>query len=314
MAQLRPCQSNNLPRHPWGCAMLCFGTSYTANDGLVRTATNCTRDPVAHGWIRCAAEPGVGVSHAWTVTVAGQGSGPSQAVTSYRPPLASSIRGPGSSNANTDGGQLVFITGQEFGPVSSTAAVNNDGLLSVTYGPLVRSCQANGVFVLCKYACTVLRFRDSPVASGRILFGWGGGGHGCGQGDLEAYTATNCTVVLATAPLSQIRCITAPGIGAGLYWRVTVGSQVAPSVVGPTAYGRPVVSSFAGVGSADAATTGNQVGRVSVFNTTLSPGATRHSISTACIFQTCERRCTDGVADPPPPNTHTHTSGLPIPV
>ena len=91
-----------------------------------------------HTWIRCAAEPGVGVLHAWTVTVASQSSAPSIDKSSYRAPTASGISGPGSSNANTDGGQLVFITGQEFGPVSAGALVNNDGLITVTYGPMVR--------------------------------------------------------------------------------------------------------------------------------------------------------------------------------
>lgn len=55
-------------------------------DGIVRTATNCTRDPVGHAWVYCTAEPGVGTAHRWRVTVASQMSGVSAATTSYRPP------------------------------------------------------------------------------------------------------------------------------------------------------------------------------------------------------------------------------------
>ena len=79
------------------------------------------------------------------------------------------------------------------------------------------------------------------------------------QGNPNSYTATNCTVVAAAHAGSQLRCVTAPGIGPGLLWGLTMGTQAAPARVGPTAYGRPVISTFAGVGSVGGLTAGNQV-------------------------------------------------------
>jgi hypothetical protein len=73
------------------------------------------------------------------------------------------------------------------------------------------------------------------------------------------YVASNCTVVSAASSASQIRCITEPGVGPDLFWGLTLASQVAPSRVGPTAYGRPVVSAFSGHGAVGAETLGSQV-------------------------------------------------------
>ncbi len=123
-------------------------------DGVIRTATNCTRDTVGHAWVYCAAEPGVGVQHQWTVVVASQSSGPSVDTTSYRAPSLTGISGSGSSNANTDGGQLVFLNGLEFGPVSAFASVSNDALVSVVYGPVVRWV-VDGCTVALQWACAV---------------------------------------------------------------------------------------------------------------------------------------------------------------
>ncbi len=59
-------------------------TFVSPNDGLVRTATNCTRDPVGHAWISCFGVMGVGVNHSWSVVVGGQASNASTATTSFR--------------------------------------------------------------------------------------------------------------------------------------------------------------------------------------------------------------------------------------
>ena len=61
-------------------------------DGIVRTATNCTRDVGDHVWVYCSAEPGVGAGHRWEVVVAGQSSGPSVNTTSYRAPTLSGVQ------------------------------------------------------------------------------------------------------------------------------------------------------------------------------------------------------------------------------
>ena len=104
-------------------------------DNITRTASVCSRDPVGHAWITCNAVAGVGKLHSWTVSVGGQTSAASVATTSYNAPTLASISGPGSSNANTDGGQLVYVNGYDFGPLSSSVGGVNDRLISVMYGP-----------------------------------------------------------------------------------------------------------------------------------------------------------------------------------
>ena len=109
----------------------------TALDNIVRQATDCVRDAVAHAWVQCTPPAGVGALHRWTVEVGQQPSAASVATTSYRTPVLTSVSGPGSSNADTAGGQVVFINGREFGPVSLAVGSINDGLIKVSYGPTV---------------------------------------------------------------------------------------------------------------------------------------------------------------------------------
>ena len=112
---------------------------FAARDNITRTATNCTRDAVSHAWVTCSAVPGVGTQHRWTVVVGGRSSNPSTATTSYRVPVLSTISGTGSSNADTAGGQVVYVNGQEFGPTSLSVGGQNDGLVTVYYGSTVRA-------------------------------------------------------------------------------------------------------------------------------------------------------------------------------
>ncbi|MFY7873630.1 MAG: IPT/TIG domain-containing protein, partial [Limnohabitans sp.] len=202
-------------------------TFVSASDGLVRSATNCTRDPVGHAWVSCFGVVGVGVNHSWSVVVGGQASNASVQTTSFAAPQLLDISGAGSTFANTDGGQIVFIGGREFGPASSTAAVVNDGLIRVVYGPA-----SNG----------------------------------------SLYSATGCTISSAALSSSQLQCVTAPGIGPGLYWTVTIGGQTASTTVGPTSYSPPIITSFAGAGSLNAVTAGNQV--VTIFGSNFGPMGT----------------------------------------
>ncbi len=101
------------------------------------STTGCVRDTVSHSWVRCNAPAGVGILHRWSVSVGGQSSGVSVAWTSYMAPSLLSLSGVGSSNANTDGGQTVFLNGYNFGPVSSSVFGMNDGLMAASYGSLV---------------------------------------------------------------------------------------------------------------------------------------------------------------------------------
>ncbi len=78
------------------------------------------------------------------------------------------------------------------------------------------------------------------------------------RSDPARYTAQGCFVAAAGADEAVLSCITVPGTGGDLFWAVTVGGQAAPAV-GPSAYGWPVVASFAGDAAAAGDTEGGQV-------------------------------------------------------
>ena len=79
------------------------------------------------------------------------------------------------------------------------------------------------------------------------------------QWELDRYVASNCSVWSTSTTVSQLKCELVPGIGTDLYWTLTIGRQRANSTWGPTSYGRPIISSFAGLGAVDASTEGFQV-------------------------------------------------------
>lgn len=190
------------------------------------TATGCTRD-ATQTVITCGAAAGVGAGLHWTVDVAGQRSPPSTAVTSYPPPQLYSVTGVGAVQADTQGGQSVTLTGFGFGPTDISSRY--PGVVSVSYGRVRR-----GV------GC-----RSQPCVTGAAT-----------QSATE-YTATDCVVSYTDASLSTVSCVTAPGIGTDLVWQLSIAG-LASNIAGNTSYGRPVVSSFAGDGFAQASTEGNQ--------------------------------------------------------
>jgi hypothetical protein len=113
-----------------------FVVSFTSDvDGTVRVAPYCTRDPIGHAWVTCEGVEGVGTMHRWAVNVSGQASAPSSQTTSFLAPQLVGVYGPGGLNANTDGGQVVFISGSNFGPASVDVGGVNDALISTVYGP-----------------------------------------------------------------------------------------------------------------------------------------------------------------------------------
>ncbi len=60
------------------------------------------------------------------------------------------------------------------------------------------------------------------------------------------YAASGCSVVASSLVSSVATCLTAPGIGTGLQWRITVAGQ-SSGLAGNTSYGRPTISAFSGM-------------------------------------------------------------------
>ena len=55
------------------------------------------------------------------------------------------------------------------------------------------------------------------------------------------FTATNCQMI---TPHVLVSCLSAPGAGDHLVWRVVVGGQT--SILPSTSYGAPLITGFAG--------------------------------------------------------------------
>lgn len=72
------------------------------------------------------------------------------------------------------------------------------------------------------------------------------------------YSATKCTVSIAHV---QLTCASAPGVGVGLSFLVTVAGQTmaAPSAVTLAGYRKPIIAGFSGLGTNQALTVGGQL-------------------------------------------------------
>jgi hypothetical protein len=88
---------------------------------------------VAHSEIVCSSTPGSGGNHEWSIVASGLSSAPSTDLTNYKAPVMISLSGPGALEAKTQGGQQVYITGENFGPfVDGTSG--GPSAISVAYG------------------------------------------------------------------------------------------------------------------------------------------------------------------------------------
>ena len=242
-------------------------------------ATQCTVT-VAHTQISCLSAPGSGAALVWKVVVGAQASNAtSNLTTSYMPPSVSLYSGPGVTAA-TIGGQVVNITGNNFGPFGSP-------LTSVTYGRTgtefiaTPSCALTvahtqitcsttvGAGAGMTWTVTVDGQRSiAPTTAylAPVITSFSGAGAvnaSTDGGDLVVITgqyfstqqflgavtyglggaqfvAQNCTV---TVPHTQISCRTVAGTGRALQWVVTVGNQTSARSATFTSYAIPTLTS-----------------------------------------------------------------------
>lgn len=153
-------------------------------------ADDC-RVTVANVEIMCFTVEGTGKGHAWTVTVGGQTSDVvlprigNELGTSYNAPSIASFEGPGAAGAETGGGQLVRIRGNDFGRW-------DDRIQLVVYD-----------------MPPSLPTLTSDSTSEEIVPG-------------ATFLATACTIVDDHVTLE---CETVPGVGKDLEWTIRVDGQ-----------------------------------------------------------------------------------------
>jgi hypothetical protein len=143
---------------------------YGQDDRYTAAACRVVKD---HVKMECRTSPGIGRNLRWSVSIGNLSS--ITPTTDYEAPLILNITGPGSQSCSTQGGQIVVITGLNFGPIN-----------------------------------------ESPVSINLVSYSSTAGGL-----DLS-FKALLCNV---TVDHTEIQCFTAPGIGVGLQWVVSIGGQ-----------------------------------------------------------------------------------------
>lgn len=145
----------------------------------------------------------------------------------YTPPSVGSIKGTGSQDANTTGGEPVVISGTDFGfehPLHSIDRVqyfNGDAMQQYEADRAALENVFNGDLAALQAAL------GRPIAGSPAVF-----------------QAVNCRLLVNH---TQIVCDTNEGAGDGLQWRVTINEQVSGNVV--SKYNLPVVALASGKGA-----------------------------------------------------------------
>merc|ERR1711871_645474 len=130
--------------------------TYGGLDSRRYEAQSCVA--VSHSEIQCASAHGRGWNHSVQVTVAGVTGPPSIVKLRYATPTISGIAGHGAKLAMTKGGQLLEISGNNFGPVGSLKGYviygHAEEVNQTTHDPCDRMrCSGHGACMQSKCAC-----------------------------------------------------------------------------------------------------------------------------------------------------------------
>lgn len=231
-----------------------------------------------HTRLTCVAAPGWGASLLFVVSVAGVVGNYSSAL-AYSAPTITRVQGEGSKGASTRGGQRVSIVGTDFGTVGGEVTYGRRGVefvavaCSVAVPHSVFECltatghgaghvwtisvggQRSPVFAAnTSYGAPVVSYFTGVAATAAATRGHEQVSvHGANFGDEDAaitsvsyrfvrgtsqydFVAASCII---TVPHETLRCLTAPGAGADLKWRVVIDGL--ESVHPVTAYARPSI-------------------------------------------------------------------------
>jgi hypothetical protein len=86
----------------------------------------------------------VGINHTWRVSVGGVVGVPSSVTTSYMAPSVTSARVSGTVSLRTSGGEVVVLSGTNFGPVSSALRVVYRSAAPYNVEYVASSCAVTG--------------------------------------------------------------------------------------------------------------------------------------------------------------------------
>ena len=239
--------------------------------------------------IACTTVAGTGFGHAWRVLVSGQESPVSLGVegrgTSYAPPTLNYFEGV-VEDANTVGGELIYIIGLDFG--DGTTSVN------ASFGPTgieytARDCFVDPFNLHTRIQCTLPRgvgdehkwvisvdgqdsrvpttdykepeimnvsgaiFNASTIGGERILLqGYNFGPRIIHEANkqfkvLYGYKYEGVNCSILADEPSEMECLLSPGVGKDLQVTIEVAGQVSAPSIGTISYGPPHVQSFSPV-------------------------------------------------------------------
>jgi hypothetical protein len=240
---------------------------------------------VKHTMIQCTTNEGTGKDLAWSVTIGSQTSDSSKQLTAYAPPIVAIYGGrgndyfaPGAHLADTTGGEPVYITGSNFGPIGSpidsvTYGVDGNDFLGANCGFAIAHTQllcnttvgaGSGLKWLVTIDGQISTVPSTDYAPPIITSVSGPGSINASTdgGDIviltgsyfsvnkwlekvtygpkgTEFTARNCTV---TRSHTEITCTTAPGTGRKLFWTVTIRGQASSLSSTFTSYAAPTIS------------------------------------------------------------------------
>jgi hypothetical protein len=240
---------------------------------------------VKHTMIQCTTNEGTGKDLAWSVTIGSQTSDSSKQLTAYAPPIVAIYGGrgndyfaPGAHLADTTGGEPVYITGSNFGPIGSpidsvTYGVDGNDFLGANCGFAIAHTQllcnttvgaGSGLKWLVTIDGQISTVPSTDYAPPIITSVSGPGSINASTdgGDIviltgsyfsvnkwlekvtygpkgTEFTARNCTV---TRSHTEIACTTAPGTGRKLFWTVTIRGQASSLSSTFTSYAAPTIS------------------------------------------------------------------------
>eukprot|EP01042_Synura_sphagnicola_P003170 gene3170-3910_t len=244
--------------------------------------------------VRCWSGVGVGAGLRWRVVVGGQSSALSSESTSYAPPVILSLTGGGSSSATSEGGQVVYVNGLNFGPSYryirfvryvdsySDSVYDVTGRCNMSVSQVQLTCVtlpgagANLLWEVNVYGQTsslpvssyslpvissvtavtsqddynVLPSLSVDGGDNIIIFGTGFGPPSRSSVFVNSvtygptgteYRAVNCSVVSS----SRISCRSGAGVGASLYWKVSIDGQSSALSLQAIGYEIPSIFSIA---------------------------------------------------------------------
>jgi hypothetical protein len=240
---------------------------------------------VKHTMIQCTTNEGTGKDLAWSVTIGSQTSDSSKQLTAYAPPIVAIYGGrgndyfaPGAHLADTSGGEHVYITGSNFGPIGSpidsvTYGVDGNDFRAANCGFAIAHTQllcnttvgaGSGLKWLVTIDGQISTVPSTDYAPPIITSVSGPGSINASTdgGDIviltgsyfsvnkwlekvtygpkgTEFTARNCTV---SRSHTEITCTTAPGTGRKLFWTVTIRGQASSLSSTFTSYAVPTIS------------------------------------------------------------------------